>query len=162
MKARAGIMLKFYSLVKARADTLAECIVKENGKNITEGLADVAKGLETVEYAISLPQVAQGKSLTVSRGINCTDTRRPLGVVAAIVPFNFPFMVPMWTVPISLVLGNTVVLKPSEKCPMTLNLVRDLIVEAGFPAGVWQMVNGTREVRIINTETARQHKSTSH
>ncbi|GMI37493.1 hypothetical protein TrCOL_g7520 [Triparma columacea] len=145
MKARAGIMLKFYSLVKAHADTLAECIVKENGKNITEGLADVAKGLETVEYAISLPQVAQGKSLTVSRGINCTDTRRPLGVVAAIVPFNFPFMVPMWTVPISLVLGNTVVLKPSEKCPMTLNLVRDLIVEAGFPAGVWQMVNGTRE-----------------
>ena len=89
-----------------------------------------------------MPQVAQGKNLTVSRGIDCRDTRRPLGVVASIVPFNFPFMVPMWTSPIALVLGNCVIVKPSEKVPLTMNAVCSLVVEAGFPPGVFQFVHG--------------------
>ena len=144
MKARAAVMLKFHALVRENSDRLADIIVLENGKNKAEALADVAKGNETVEYACSLPQVAQGKSLMVSGGINCTDTRRALGVVASIVPFNFPFMVPMWTLPIALVMGNTVILKPSEKVPLTMNAVQELIVRAGFPPGVFQMVNGTR------------------
>lgn len=87
----------------------------ENGKNKMEALASVLKGNETVEYACSLPQLAQGKTLQVSRGITCHETRDPLGVVASIVPFNFPIMVPMWTVPIALTMGNCVILKPSEK-----------------------------------------------
>ncbi|GMH54345.1 hypothetical protein TL16_g01650 [Triparma laevis f. inornata] len=145
MKARAAIMLKFHALVKRDTQKLAELIVLENGKNMVEAVADVAKGNETVEYACSLPQVAQGKNLTVSRGIDCRDTRRPLGVVASIVPFNFPFMVPMWTSPIALVLGNCVIVKPSEKVPLTMNAVCSLVVEAGFPPGVFQFVHGTAD-----------------
>mmetsp|Transcript_43187 Transcript_43187/g.124842 ORF Transcript_43187/g.124842 Transcript_43187/m.124842 type:complete len:509 (+) Transcript_43187:202-1728(+) len=145
IKARAAIMMKFHALVREHAQELAELIVKENGKNITEALADVAKGNETVEYACSLPQLAQGRSLKVSGEVTCIDRRDPLGVVASIVPFNFPFMVPMWTLPIALVMGNTVVLKPSEKVPLTMHRVAALFEEAGFPAGVFNMVQGTRE-----------------
>lgn len=171
--------MKFHALVRENAQELAELIVLENGKNITEALADgknccqsmfsferslvkdsfsnvvlwnlfilfytVAKGNETVEYACSLPQLAQGQSLKVSSAVTCVDRRDALGVVASIVPFNFPFMVPMWTVPIALVMGNTVILKPSEKVPLTMNRVADLFVQAGFPEGVFNMVQGTRE-----------------
>jgi delta 1-pyrroline-5-carboxylate dehydrogenase len=96
MKTRAAIMLQFHALVREHAQELAALIVQENGKNITEALADVAKGNETVEWACSLPQLAQGKILHVSSGgVTCMDRRDPVGVVASIVPFNFPFMVPM-------------------------------------------------------------------
>jgi acyl-CoA reductase-like NAD-dependent aldehyde dehydrogenase len=105
----------------------------------------VAKGNETVEYACSLPQLAQGNSLKVSGAVTCVDRRDPLGVVASIVPFNFPFMVPMWTLPIALVMGNTVVLKPSEKVPLTMYRVAKLFEDAGFPPGVFNMVQGSRE-----------------
>lgn len=108
-------------------------------------LADVAKGNETVEYACSLPQLAKGNSLKVSGQVHCEDRREPLGVIASIVPFNFPFMVPMWTLPIALVMGNTVILKPSEKVPITMHKVASLIEKAGFPPGVFNMVQGTKE-----------------
>lgn len=138
-------MLKFHSLVKDHAQELAELIVQENGKNIVEALADVAKGNETVEYACSLPQLAQGKTLKVSSAVNCMDRRDPLGVVASIVPFNFPFMVPMWTMPIALVMGNTMVLKPSEKVPLTMYRTVELLKEAGVPDGVVNLVQGGRD-----------------
>ena len=144
IKARASLMLKFHALVQANTKELAELIVLENGKNMVEALADVAKGNETVEWACSLPQLAQGNILKVSSEVSCEDRRVPLGVVASIVPFNFPFMVPMWTVPIALVLGNTVVLKPSEKVPLTMRRVAELFKEAGFPDGVFNMVQGTK------------------
>ena len=145
MKARVAIMLRFHALVNQHAEELAKLIVMENGKNMTEALADVAKGNETVEYACSLPQVAQGKCLQVSGQVSCQDRRVPLGVVASIVPFNFPCMVPMWTLPIALVLGNTVILKPSEKVPLTMHRVAGLMKEAGMPDGVFNMVQGTKE-----------------
>jgi malonate-semialdehyde dehydrogenase (acetylating)/methylmalonate-semialdehyde dehydrogenase len=145
IKSRAAIMLKFHSLVQTHARELAQLIVHENGKNITEALADVAKGNETVEYACSLPQLAQGKILQVSSAVGCRDRRDPLGVVASIVPFNFPFMVPMWTMPIALVMGNTVILKPSEKVPMTMYRTMELLKEAGVPDGVVNVVQGGRE-----------------
>jgi len=138
-------MLKFHSLVKSNAQELAELIVAENGKNIVEALADVAKGNETVEYACSLPQLAQGKNLQVSSAVSCRDRRDPLGVVASIVPFNFPFMVPMWTMPIALVMGNAVLLKPSEKVPMTMYRTMELLKEAGVPDGVVNVVQGGRD-----------------
>lgn len=90
IKQRAAIMFKFHHLMDSHAQELAELIVKENGKNIVEALADVAKGNETVEWATSLPQMAVGRTLEVSRGITCEEIRNPIGVVAAIVPFNFP------------------------------------------------------------------------
>jgi methylmalonic acid semialdehyde dehydrogenase len=144
VKARSAIMLKFHSLIRENANELAELIVLENGKNKTEALADVAKGNETVEYACSLPQLMQGKIDRVSGEVTCKDRRDALGVVVIIVPFNFPFMVPMWTLPIALVTGNTIVLKPSEKVPLTMNKVMDLIEQAGFPPGVVNMIQGTK------------------
>ena len=114
--------------------------MKENGKNKMEALASVLKGNETVEYACSLPQLIQGKTLQVSRGITCQEVREPLGVVASIVPFNFPIMVPMWTVPIALALGNCVILKPSEKVPLTMRRVAELLAQAGVPNGVFQVI----------------------
>jgi malonate-semialdehyde dehydrogenase (acetylating)/methylmalonate-semialdehyde dehydrogenase len=146
IKSRAAIMLKFHGLVRDHAQELAECIVKENGKNITEALADVAKGNETVEYACSLPQLACGSNLKVSSKVTCTSTRKPLGVVASIVPFIFPFMVPMWTMPIALVMGNTFILKPSEKVPITMQLVMSLLEKAGLPKGVVNLVQGEKRV----------------
>jgi malonate-semialdehyde dehydrogenase (acetylating) / methylmalonate-semialdehyde dehydrogenase len=145
IKARAAIMLKFHALIRDNAQELANLIVQENGKNMTEALADVAKGNETVEYACSLPQLAQGNTSQVSSQVYCADRRDPLGVVASIVPFNFPFMVPMWTTPIALVLGNCVILKPSEKVPLTMYRVVDLMKKAGIPDGVFNMIQGTRE-----------------
>jgi len=99
-------MFKFHHLMDENKERLARLIVKENGKNMAEAMAEVAKGNETVEWATSLPQMAQGHSLQVSRGVTCQDVREPLGIVASICPFNFPNMVPMWTVPIALTMGN--------------------------------------------------------
>ncbi|DAZ99137.1 TPA: hypothetical protein N0F65_010221 [Lagenidium giganteum] len=145
VKSRAAIMLKFHALMRDHADELADIVVKENGKNKMEALASVMKGNETVEYACSLPQLIQGKTLMVSRGITCQEIREPLGVVASIVPFNFPIMVPMWTIPIALTLGNCVILKPSEKVPLTMSRVAELLIQAGVPKGVFQIVNGKAE-----------------
>eukprot|EP00571_Detonula_confervacea_P007219 CAMPEP_0172328344 /NCGR_PEP_ID=MMETSP1058-20130122/60303_1 /TAXON_ID=83371 /ORGANISM="Detonula confervacea, Strain CCMP 353" /LENGTH=518 /DNA_ID=CAMNT_0013045457 /DNA_START=1746 /DNA_END=3302 /DNA_ORIENTATION=- len=145
VKSRAAIMLKFHALVRSNAKELARLIVLENGKNMNEALADVAKGNETVEYACSLPQLMQGKIDRVSSEVTCRDRRDPLGVVVSIVPFNFPFMVPFWTLPIALVTGNTIVLKPSEKVPLTMYKVIELFEQAGFPKGVVNMINGTKE-----------------
>lgn len=146
IKTRAAIMLKFHGLLRDHEDELAEIVVRENGKNKTEALASVTKGNETVEYACSLPQVIQHKIQQVSRGITCQEIKEPLGIVASVVPFNFPIMVPMWTVPIALVLGNCVILKPSEKVPMTMRRVAELLQQAGVPEGVFQIVNGKEEV----------------
>lgn len=134
---------------------LSKIIVRENGKNYTEAMADVAKGNETAEWATSLPQLAAGKKLEVSRGINCEEQRRPLGVVGAIVPFNFPLMVPFWTVPIALTMGNCVILKPSEKVPSTMQRVCELFIEAGVPPGVFQVVHGA--VEVVTSMCAHPH-----
>eukprot|EP00445_Apocalathium_hangoei_P003574 CAMPEP_0203845160 /NCGR_PEP_ID=MMETSP0359-20131031/3649_1 /ASSEMBLY_ACC=CAM_ASM_000338 /TAXON_ID=268821 /ORGANISM="Scrippsiella Hangoei, Strain SHTV-5" /LENGTH=499 /DNA_ID=CAMNT_0050760253 /DNA_START=81 /DNA_END=1580 /DNA_ORIENTATION=- len=146
MKRRATIMIKFHHLCEQNAEELVGLICKENGKNRTEAQGDLAKGLETVEWAFSMPQLAQGRILPVSGGVYCHDFREPVGIVTSIVPFNFPFMVPMWTAPIALVAGNCVILKPSEKVPLTMRRVADLMYEAGVPKGAFQMVNGAREV----------------
>ena len=146
IKARAAVCFKLHSLISENAEELAKLIVKENGKNMTEALADVAKGNETCEWATGLPTVAPGRKLEVSRGIQCEEVRKPLGVVGAIVPFNFPLMVPFWTIPISLTMGNCVILKPSEKVPMTMQKMVELFQKAGYPPGVFQIVHGTHEV----------------
>ncbi|RYG65564.1 aldehyde dehydrogenase family protein [archaeon] len=146
VKQRAAIMFKFHNLVEQHSQELAELIVKENGKNIVEALADVAKGNETAEWACSLPQIVQGKILEVSKGISCQENRVPLGVVGAIVPFNFPAMVPMWTIPIALTVGNCVILKPSEKVPCTMQRMAELFQQAGVPPGVFQIVHGAVDV----------------
>jgi malonate-semialdehyde dehydrogenase (acetylating) / methylmalonate-semialdehyde dehydrogenase len=148
MKQRAGIMFKFHELLDQHSEELVALIILENGKNAMEAAADIAKGNETVDWACGLPHAAAGRTLEVSRGIQCTESKEPLGVVGAIVPFNFPVMVPMWTLPISLVMGNCVILKPSEKVPMAMQRCSELLTEAGLPAGVFQIVHGA--VDIVN------------
>jgi len=142
MGSRVALMQTFHSLVDKYALDIAKLIVLENGKNITEALAEVAKGNETVWYACSLPSIMEGKILQVSTDIMCCDRHDPLGVVSCVVPFNFPFMVPMWTIPIAMITGNCVIVKPSEKVPLTLNFVSKLFLESGFPPGVFQLLNG--------------------
>jgi len=141
-KSRVQVLHKFYALMRDRADELADIVVKEHGKNKAEALASVSKGNETVEYAIGMPALSAGKSHEVSRGIECKDWRVPLGVVASIVPFNFPVMVPMWTLPIAIATGNCLILKPSEKVPQTMMRVVKLLKEAGLPDGVVNLING--------------------
>ncbi len=123
-------------------NNLMQMISLENGKTLNEAKAEVLKGVEVLEYALSLQNHDQGAKLEVSRDVFCEYRRIPLGVVACITPFNFPAMVPMWTLPIALMLGNAVVWKPSEKTPLTSNLIAKIFHEAGLPAGLFNVLQG--------------------
>eukprot|EP00924_Labyrinthula_sp_SR-Ha-C_P004787 snap_masked-scaffold_1-processed-gene-12.7-mRNA-1 protein AED:0.00 eAED:0.00 QI:0/-1/0/1/-1/1/1/0/497 len=146
IKTRAAILSKLHTLIAENSQELSELISLENGKTIPEALAEVAKANETVDYGISAPQVLWGNTLGVSRGVTCESVYEPVGIISSIVPFNFPLMVPMWTTPLALVSGNCVILKPSEKVPLTMNKFCELILKAGFPPGVFQIVHGGKEV----------------
>jgi len=142
VKTRVQFLMKFHQICLANMEELIDLIVLEHGKTKNEAKGSILKGLETVEYSCSMPQLIAGNVLEVSRGVECKDFRDPLGVIASIVPFNFPMMVPMWSVPIALACGNCVILKPSEKVPFTMKKVAELFKEAGLPAGVFQIING--------------------
>lgn len=147
LKSRADILRTFHQTVTLHSEELAHGIVQENGKNITEARAEIAKGLETLEYAAAaaVSAMAAGQTQIVSTGpVTCQDMRSPLGVVVCIVPFNFPFMVPMWTIPLALATGNTVVLKPSEKVPLTMYRCMELWKASNLPPGCLNMVQGSR------------------
>lgn len=144
VKERAQILFRFRELVLTRIDELAHLAAAESGKTLPEAKAEVLKGIEVTEFALSLQNQDTGGVMDVSRGVSCELRREPLGVVAGIVPFNFPAMVPMWMYPIALALGNCFVLKPSEKVPLTSQIMAQLTAEAGFPPGVFSLVNGSR------------------
>jgi malonate-semialdehyde dehydrogenase (acetylating)/methylmalonate-semialdehyde dehydrogenase len=142
IKERSAPLYKFRELVLAQLDELAHSAARECGKTVDEARAGVLKGVEVVEYALSLQNLERGASLEVSRGVRCEERREPLGVVCGITPFNFPAMVPMWMFPIAITLGNAFVLKPSEKVPLTSLLLGELMLAAGFPAGIFSLVHG--------------------
>jgi methylmalonic acid semialdehyde dehydrogenase len=144
VKTRVQALFKLKALIEENEEHIISLIVQEHGKCSTEAKASMMKGVETIEWATSLPQQIVGRFLEVSRGISCREVRDPIGVVVSIVPFNFPVMVPMWTVPIALGCGNAVILKPSEKVPMTMEFIAGLMKKAGIPDGVFQTLNGTR------------------
>ncbi|KAJ2776789.1 hypothetical protein GGI15_004736 [Coemansia interrupta] len=145
LKTRASTLLRLLVVLQAHASELAQLIVREHGKTLAEAHGDVAKGLETLEYAVGLPQLCSGHAQQVSGGVSCRDERVALGVVCGIVPFNFPLMVPFWTIPLALGMGNTYVLKPSEKCPLTMLRVAELAGQV-LPPGVLNLVNGGQRV----------------
>jgi malonate-semialdehyde dehydrogenase (acetylating)/methylmalonate-semialdehyde dehydrogenase len=145
IKERCTLLFKFRELALARLEKLSNLAAAEAGKTIEEARAGILKGLEVAEYALSLQNISSGGMMEVSRGVTCEYRREPLGVVAGITPFNFPAMVPLWMYPIALALGNCFVLKPSEKVPLTSQLIGEIIVESGFPAGVFSILNGDRE-----------------
>ena len=145
IKERTQLLFRFRDLVLQNVDRLGHSAAAEAGKTVAEARAGVLKGIEVVEFALSLQNMDDGGALEVSRGVSCEVRREPLGVVAGITPFNFPAMVPMWLFPIAITLGNTFVLKPSEKVPLTPQILGELLLAAGFPPGVFNIVNGGRE-----------------
>jgi len=145
LKERTQPLFRFRELVLRHLTELAHSAAREAGKTVAEARAGLEKGLEVVEYALSLQNLEHGGSLEVSRGVRCELRREPLGVVAGITPFNFPAMVPMWLFPIAVTLGNAFILKPSEKVPLTALRLGELMCEAGYPAGVFSVVHGRSE-----------------
>src|SRR5688572_26799634 len=144
IKERVQVFFRYKTLLERHVDELAALITEENGKIASEARAEVLKSAELTEFACSLPQIATGEVLEVSRGIECRVERFPVGVVAAITPFNFPSMVPHWSIPNAIALGNCLVLKPSELVPLSATRIAELLAEAGLPAGVFGVVNGGR------------------
>jgi len=140
---RARRVLALRTLLEAHADELVESVVRENGKTADEARGSVRRGIEAVEFAASAPTTLQGSFLEdVSSGVDTTLIRQPLGVVAGITPFNFPVMIPLWMAPLALVCGNSFVLKPSERVPLSAAIVSRLVAEAGFPRGTFNLVHG--------------------
>jgi len=145
--ARARKLFELREKLEARKDEIARCVVLEMGKTLPDATAEVGRMIEMVEAATAIPTTMQGRILEdVARGVDAETIRQPVGVCAAIAPFNFPAMVPFWFLPFAIACGNTFVLKPSEQVPMTQALVFESIDELGLPDGVVNLVNGGREV----------------
>lgn len=145
IKERVQVFFRYKYLLEKNLQELARSISEENGKTLGESIAEIEKCIEITEFATSLPQLVTGEVLEVSKGVECRTEMVALGVVASIVPFNFPAMVPNWTIPNALALGNCMIIKPSEKVPLTLTLIAALLKEAGLPDGVFNIVNGDEE-----------------
>ncbi|MBL8205482.1 MAG: CoA-acylating methylmalonate-semialdehyde dehydrogenase [Blastocatellia bacterium] len=140
---RIQYLFKLKQLFENHFDELARLITIENGKTLVESRAEVRRCIENIEVACGIPTMMQGYNLEdVARGIDEIMIRQPLGVVAAITPFNFPMMVPFWFLPYAIACGNPFILKPSERVPVTMQRVTELIEQTGLPAGVFNMVNG--------------------
>ena len=144
---RARWLFSLREALSGAREELARLVVTEMGKTLADAGAEVGRMIEMVECATAVPTTMQGRVLeNVAAGVDCETVRQPVGVCAAIVPFNFPAMVPFWFIPFAVATGNTFVLKPSEQLPLTQNRVFELIDELGLPPGVVNLVNGDREV----------------
>lgn len=144
-KDRAQILYRFKALLERELEAISWLLSHENGKTFAEAKPSVLKGIECLEFGISLPNMSAGGQLDVSRGVNCRVDYEPLGVVAGVVPFNFPIMCPMWMLPQALVAGNTFIMKASEQVPFGAQMLGRLLQEAGLPDGVFNVINGQRE-----------------
>jgi len=146
IKERVQVFYRYRTLLERDIEDLTALVTEENGKVHGEARAEILKAMELTEFACSLPQITAGEVLEVSRGVECRIERFPLGVVASITPFNFPNMVPNWTIPNAIALGNCLILKPSELVPLSANRIAELLAEAGLPDGVLQVVHGGKDV----------------
>ncbi|TMI66340.1 MAG: CoA-acylating methylmalonate-semialdehyde dehydrogenase [Bacteroidetes bacterium] len=146
IKERVQVFYRYKYLLEKNLQELAALISEENGKTIGEAVAEMEKCVELTEFACSLPQLVTGEVLEVSKGVECRTEHVPLGVIASIVPFNFPSMVPNWTLPNAIALGNCMVIKPSEKVPLSVGRLAMLLKEAGLPDGVFNIVHGDSEI----------------
>ncbi len=153
---RARVMMAMVGLINRDMDKLAEALSREHGKTLPDARGDLQRGLEVIEYCIAAPQMLKGEYTdNAGPGIDLYSMRQPLGVVAAIMPFNFPAMMPLWHVGPALACGNAVVLKPSERDPSVPLMLAELFVEAGLPAGCFQVINGDKEAvdALLDNET---------
>src|SRR3984957_11285504 len=155
---RARVLFKFLELLHRDHDALARVISEEHGKVFSDAQGEITRGLEVVEFACGVPHLLKGEfTEQVGRGIDSWSVRQPLGVCVGITPFNFPVMVPMWMFPMALACGNSFVLKPSERDPSAGYRIAELLLEAGLPPGVFNVVNGDREA----VETLLAHPDVS-
>src|SRR6202035_5413304 len=143
---RARVMFKFLELIQSEYDDLARLLSSEHGKTFADSKGDIQRGLEVAEFACGIPHLLKGEFTEgAGPGIDLYSMRQPLGVVAGITPFNFPAMIPMWKFAPALACGNAFILKPSERAPSVPMRLAQLLVEAGLPAGVLNVVNGGQE-----------------
>jgi malonate-semialdehyde dehydrogenase (acetylating)/methylmalonate-semialdehyde dehydrogenase len=143
---RTRVMFRFRELLARNADELARSVTREHGKTLAEARASVQRGVEMVEFACAVPSLIMGQTLpNIAGNVDCETVRHPVGVCAGITPFNFPAMVPLWMFPIAITCGNTFVLKPSEKVPLSSIKLGELLMEAGLPEGVFSIVHGDAE-----------------
>ncbi|HEX3953111.1 MAG TPA: CoA-acylating methylmalonate-semialdehyde dehydrogenase [Stellaceae bacterium] len=143
---RARVMFKFRELLERDGDAIARMITDEHGKVLSDAKGELTRGTEVVEFACGIPHLMRGEvTEQVGRGIDSWSLRQPLGVCVGITPFNFPAMVPMWMFPVALACGNTFILKPSERDPSAGYRMAELLLEAGLPPGVFNVVNGDKE-----------------
>ncbi|QOQ55023.1 methylmalonate-semialdehyde dehydrogenase [Bacillus amyloliquefaciens] len=144
---RARILFNYQQLLQQNKEELARLITLENGKNTTEALGEVGRGIENVEFAAGAPSLMMGDSLaSIATDVEAANYRYPIGVVGGIAPFNFPMMVPCWMFPMAISLGNTFILKPSERTPLLTEKLAELFEQAGLPNGVFNVVHGAHDV----------------
>ncbi|HMJ48776.1 MAG TPA: aldehyde dehydrogenase family protein, partial [Ferruginibacter sp.] len=146
IKERVQVFFRYKTLLEKNLKELANLVHEENGKTYGEAVAEIEKSIELTEFATTLPQLVTGEVLEVSRGVECRTEHVPIGIVASIVPFNFPSMVPNWTLPNAIALGNCMIMKPSEKVPLSCGRLAELLKEAGLPDGVFNVVHGDVEI----------------
>src|SRR5918911_3133648 len=143
---RARQMFRLQVLLEEHVEELAELCTRENGKHVEESKAEIWRGIEVVELAASMTTLMKGETLDqVSQGVDVALYREPLGVVAAVTPFNFPMMIPLWFAPLAIATGNAFILKPSQRTPLSALRLAELFKEAGFPDGVFNVVHGATE-----------------
>ena len=143
---RIQFLFRFKQRLEEEFEGIARCISRENGKTYAEAAGELRRGIENVEVACGIPTMMQGYNLEdIARGIDETMIRQPLGVVGIITPFNFPVMIPLWFLPYAIACGNTAVIKPSEKVPLSIRKVIEILESTGLPAGVVNLVNGGRD-----------------
>src|SRR5579871_5774724 len=144
---RAHVLFKFRDLLEKNLSDVAHSIVRENGKLLSEARGSLRRGLDVVEFACGIPSQLMGQTLTgISRDVDCHAIRESLGVVVGIPPFNFPALIPLWMSSIAVACGNTFVLKPAEKAPLTGRLLMQMFADAGLPPGVVGVVQGSKDV----------------
>jgi malonate-semialdehyde dehydrogenase (acetylating)/methylmalonate-semialdehyde dehydrogenase len=143
---RARVLFRFRERLAGASEELARIVTREHGKTLSESRASVQRGVEMVEFACGIPSLLMGQSLpNIAREVDCETVRHPVGVCAGITPFNFPAMVPLWMFPVALACGNTFILKPSEKVPLSAVRLGELLMESGLPEGVFNVVHGDKE-----------------
>jgi malonate-semialdehyde dehydrogenase (acetylating) / methylmalonate-semialdehyde dehydrogenase len=144
---RARILFNYQQLLTKHKEELAQLITMENGKSLSEALGEVQRGIENVEFAAGAPSLMMGDSLSsIATDVEAANYRYPIGVVGGISPFNFPMMVPCWMFPMAIALGNTFILKPSERTPLLTEKLVELFTEAGLPKGVFNIIHGAHDV----------------
>lgn len=143
---RARVMFRLVHLLEKNADSLARTVSLEHGKTYAESVGSVRRGIEMVEFACGIPTLSMGETMhNIAQDVDCETYSHPLGVCVGITPYNFPLMVPLWMFPIAITCGNTFVLKPSEKVPLSAMKLAELCAEAGLPPGVLNVVHGDKE-----------------